>query len=255
MNSVLALARAGFIDFVRGKVFAIVVAAGAALICGALLAQELAGSEGNRVLADLGLAFISLAVDVLSGVLSVVTVAHEIETRQAHLLLARPISRLAYVAGRFLSVAGVIVITNVILGLLLAGLLVFEGSPEWAPTVFGAALFCSFEAFIVAALAILLGVGSSTAISALYLILLVVLGRLVVDLEAVIVAKLDGTLESVCLVLTRGLPALDRFDLTPAIHGAAMTSTALAQTGAYGLLYTAAALALAGLRLQRRDLQ
>ncbi len=254
MKPIVALAVAGFFDFVRSRIFATIFAAGIALVIASLVFQELAASQESRVLIDVGLAFIALVSVALAAIVPLSTVAREIDTRQVHLVLARPISRAAYVSARFLASAALIVITNVALGAVLAGLLVVTGAANDAPTVLLAAIFNSFEALIIVSFAILFGVNSSVAVSSLLIILVFILGRLAYALDAVITAKLDGTTEQLALLATRLLPAFGRFDLTPALHGVPLDGASLLRSAAYGLVYAAAVLSLAAWRLQKRDL-
>jgi ABC-type transport system involved in multi-copper enzyme maturation permease subunit len=254
MTGALALARAGLFDFARSRVFFIILAAGVALVVVALSLQELAASQEGRILADFGLGGISLVSAALAAIVPLSSVAREIDARQIHLVLARPISRASYVAGRFLAVVGLVVLANLTLGAVLAGLLVATGAEGFAAGAFGAALFCSFEAFIVAAFAIFFGVRSSVAMSSLLLMLVFVLGRLTYSLDAVITAAFDGTAEEIALMAVRVLPALSRFDLTPLLHGSSAESGEIFRTAAYGMLYTIGVLAAASLRLSRRDL-
>lgn len=254
MRPLFALAGAGFVDFVRGRVFATTFAAGVALVVAALIFQELSASQESRVLADIGLAFISLVAVALAGIVPLSTVAREIDTRQIHLVLARPISRATYVLARFMASAALVLVTNIVLGAVLAGLLLASGGATSAPLAFFAAVFGSFEALIVASLAILFGVNSSVAMSALFLVLVFVVGRLAYALDAIILAKLDGVAEQVAMLVAALLPAFGRFDLTPALHGVALDAGELVRTAAYGVVYAAGILALAAWRLQKRDL-
>ena len=116
MRATLILAGAGFLDFARSRIFTVIIAAGAALVVAALVLEELAASQEGRVLADLGLAFIALVAATVAAVAPLSTVAREIQTRQVHLVLARPISRTAYVVARLIACVGLVLIVNVILG-------------------------------------------------------------------------------------------------------------------------------------------
>ena len=65
---VLILARFGFLELLRSRIYLNVLAAGVALVLAALAFEELSASQGGRVLADVGLAFISLVVAALAGI-------------------------------------------------------------------------------------------------------------------------------------------------------------------------------------------
>ncbi len=254
MRALAALTIAGFIDFARGRVFATVFAAGVALVIAALIFQELSASAGQRVLGDIGLAFISMVVAMLAAIVPLSTVAKEIDSRQVHQLLARPISRATYVLARFLAAAGLVLASNVALGGLLCGLLLLTGGGSMGPLAWFAAVFASLEGLIMVSLAILFGVNSSVPMSAVFLTLVFVVGRLSYAVDAAIIAKLDGNAEQLVLAAARLLPAFGRFDLTAALHGVPLDAGELARTAVYGIVYAAGILLLGTWRLHRRDL-
>lgn len=251
---VLALGATGFLELVRSRVYLNLLVAGIGLVLAALAFDRLSAGEGARVLTDMGLAFSSLVSAALAGTMAIVTVTREIETKQVHLLVARPILRAEFVLGRFVTTALLVLLSNGVLGLVLGGLAgALGGHPE---RVLFASLFVSFEGFIVAAIAVFFGVGSSSTMSAVFTTTLFVLGRLTLALKAL----LDrGALEGVFEPVFRGaylvLPHLGCFDLTSWAHGdAAPGAVTVLQAALYGAAYTAALLAFATFRFERRDL-
>lgn len=250
-----ALSWTGFVQLLRTRVYLNVLVAGVVLVGAALAFDRLSAGEGGRVLKDVGLAFIALVVAVLAGVTSITTLTREIETKQIHLIVARPVSRTEIVLGRFLTSAMLIVVSNAILGVVLAACLVLVDARD-AWTVVPAALFQSWEGFVVAAIAVFFGVGSSSTMSALFTTTLFALGRLTPALRAVLdQGKVQGPAQPVLEAAYTVLPHLGAFDPTRWANGTAPVDVAgLARSAAYGALYAGAFLAFASFRLKRRDL-
>jgi ABC-type transport system involved in multi-copper enzyme maturation permease subunit len=254
IGRVLAIGTSGFRQLWRTRVYLNLLVAGIALTIASLAFNELGGGEGARMLIDLGLAFIALLTSALAGVVAIVSVTREIETKQVHLFLARPIARGELVVGRYLTVVFLIALAATVLSLLLTAITAVV-APELAARTLAAGLFSMFEAMLVAAIAIVFGVGSSSTMSAVFTTTVFVLGRLTLALRELLDAgKLEsarGLFEGVYLVL----PHFFAFDLTQwANGGEAPLLLSLAQSAAYGLLYAAALLAFAIWRLNRREI-
>ena len=249
---ILALAWTGFLQLVRTRVYLNILVAGIGLVVAALAFDRLSAGEGGRVLFDVGAAFVSLVVAILAGTIAITAVTRDLETKQAHLVLARPIGRAEFVIARFLTTALLVVVANLVLGLLLGGLLLATGG-EHAGLAVGACAFGSFEGFILAAVATFFGVGSSSTMSAVFTTTIFILGRLTGEMQVLIDSDAFNGVTPLLRVVERVLPHLPAFDLTPFAHGegnlADVPSAAL-----YGTAYTVAFLAAAALRFSRRDL-
>lgn len=253
IERLFSIAAFSFRQWIRSRIYLNLLVAGITLILAALSLDRLSGGEGPRALTDLGLAFISLVVAVLAGTTTLLHVSREIEEQRIHLYLARPVSRGTLLIGRFLASSLLVIVANAVLGGALALLTQALGGP--GGRVFGAALFASFEGFIVAALALAFGVASSTTLSALLTLTLFVLGRTCGVLRTLLDAgKLEGPLEPLLEGAYRLLPHLYRFDATLFAQGRDDMSLSewLSATG-YGAAYIVAVLAIAVFRFERRD--
>ncbi len=255
LRSTWAIGATGFKQLVRSRVYLNLLVAGVAMVGAALAFDRLSAGEGGRVLVDVGLAFAALLVAVLAGVTAVTTMTREIETKQIHLLVARRSGRAQNVVGRFVTAALLVVASNAVLGGLLAALLFMIGA-RGAGLALPAALFQSFEGFIVASIAIFFGVGSSSTMSALFTTTIFLLGRLTPALRALLDGgKFDGGTAAVLEGAYAVLPHFGAFDLTRWANGTdPLDLTGLAASALYGTLYAAAFLAFAAHRLERRDL-
>lgn len=254
ITRITALGLMGFLQLLRSRIYLNLLVAGVGLVLSAFLLNELAGGDGPRVLIDLGLAFIALLTSALAGIVAIVTMTREIETKQVHHILARPVHRAEVVLGRFLTAALLILASTVTLGLILGATAEASLAGSGGPVV-AAAVFSSFEALIVAAAALVFGVGSSSTMSAVFTTTVFLLGRLTLALRELLDAgKLDAA-KPVLEAAYAALPHFFSFDLSAWARGSApFDGTEVAQAAAYGVCYAAALLAFACFRLQRRDL-
>lgn len=252
IGRIFTLAFTGFLQLVRTRVYINILVAGIGLVLAALAFDQLTAGAGGRVLFNVGLAFIALVVAALSGVVAITGLARELESKQAHLVLARPVGRGEFMVARFLTTAMLTVLANLILGAMLAGLLLATGAGNTALAI-GATVFASFEGFIVAAIALFFGVGSSSTMSAVFTTTLFILGRLSGEFFDLIERGYFGGAAPFANVVYKVLPHLPVFDLTHLAYQPS-SATAILQAAAYGAAYTAAWMGAAILRFTRRDL-
>jgi len=249
---ILALAWSGFLQLVRTRVYLNILVAGAGLVAAALAFDELSSGAGGRVLMDVGAAFTALVVAALSGTIAITAITRELETKQAHLVLARPVGRAEFVVARFLTTALLIVLANVVLGAMLSGLLyvVEAPQPHWGILT---CIFASLEAFIIAAVATFFGVASSSTMSAVFTSTIFVLGRLTGEMLLLIDRGAFGPATPLLKAVYAVLPHLTTFDLTSFWHGEG-DAAGVARAAVYGLCYAGAFLAAAAYRFSRKDL-
>ncbi len=256
MTPILAVFVAGTRELLRSRVYLNLLAGGFLLVFGAWVFAELAPDQADEILIDVGLAFLSLMTAVLAGVLGIVTVTRDIETREVHSVVARPVPRATFVVGRFLTLAALVLVSNLVLGLVLSGLLLTVGA-DGAGRLWFAAQFASGEGIIVAAVAVMFGVASSSTTSALFVGGTFLLSRLLPTFAALIESDRFGALGSqVATVMYTVLPQLFRFDLSAWVRGeTAADPAAWAMSLLYAAVYVGAMLALATLRFARRELR
>lgn len=252
---ILVLAAIGFLQLMRSRMYLNILVAGVALVAVAVGVDELSSGQGDRVLLNVGLALISIIVAVLAVVTGVGTITREIESKQIHLVLARPIHRFEIVLGRFFTVAALVVASNIILGAVLGVTIALVDSPD-GDRAFLAAVFSSFEGCLVAAFAIFFGTSSSSTVSTLFTVTIFLLGRLSPLLYDLIQrGKFQAPLSTVLDGIYVALPHFFKFDFTMwARRAASVDASEILSTSLYGIVYIAALLAFASFKLERRDL-
>jgi hypothetical protein len=247
----LAATRFIVLQQLRSRAYAVIVAVGVLLVVGALAVSELSGGESARVVEDVGLAMISLAVSVAAVTLALSSFSREVASREIFFTLVQPMSRSSAYLSRFLAGALSVTATNLLLGALLIAILAAVGGPDPLGRVFIACVVGGLEAIVLLAIALFLGIGSSLAVSAAVMSVLFVVGRLAHELETLVQRKAFGASTWILDATLWVLPRLDRFDLTW-WAGESGWSQPL-QVTVYGCLYAAGWLLLGLVRIERRD--
>jgi ABC-type transport system involved in multi-copper enzyme maturation permease subunit len=253
VSRILTIAGMAFTETVRDKIlYSILVFALAMIGSSTILVTLSVGGEG-RIMKDLGLSCITLFGLFIAVFIGINLVSREIERRTIFSLLSKPVRRAEFLVGKFLGL-GLTLAVNV--GVMAAGLMVLAWALEdhWSPRILLAVGFSLLELSIVTATAILFSTFSTPTLSAVYTLLVFVIGRLTADLMDFASQFGGKSLKATVLCLYYVLPNLARFNLISAVvDDLSLDSWRLSLTAVYGVLYAAAVLGLAIAVFQRRD--
>ncbi len=245
MRPILSLAHHTLLDALRERLARTLALFLAALLLAARLVGPLALGKGERVTRDLGLGLLSLFGFLLVLLLGTRIVQKEVEGRTILLLLARPLRRVEFLAGKFLGLLAVLAIGLAGMLAILAGVLALSGYAVDGALVFSG-LYAWLELVIVSALALLLAACSSPLLAAFLLLALYVAGHLIHGLLDM--ARLVS--QPVLAEALRGafylLPRLD-------LYGGSSAGGALPWAAAYAALYATGVLLLALVAFRRRE--
>ena len=214
----------------------------------------LGGEAHTKILKDLATASLLLFGGVLAVILSTVSISPEVENRTILPVLARPVRRSEYVVGRYLGTLGTVYIAIALMALVFGGaLLALERS---LPATFWIVLlFVAIEVALLAAIGTTIGVFCPPPLAAVLTFFLFIAGSVKLGYGASLLERLDGPGRFIVSLLTRPLPNLEAFDFRDAlVHGLAVPGAYMAQVALYGVLYTAAVLAVACWKFQGREL-
>jgi len=249
----LLVAHNTFREATRDRVLIGALVAGVALIGLTLLASPLALGEGSRLTVDLGLSGISFLGLMLVVLVGTSLVAKEIEKKTIYNLLSRPLSRHAYLIGKWAGLSATLWTLCAVLGGVLALVMAMRGFPGHALAIGEAAYLAGLELTVVTAIAVLFSAISTPVLSALYTIALYLVGQWSYDLRS-FAQHFPPSLAAICQVAANLVPNLPLFNmrsLAAAGHAASLDQLGIAT--AYGLVYCACALCLATAAFERRD--
>ena len=109
-EQIFTIARNTFTESIRQPIFLVILAAASALLVLNLGLSAYTLSEDNKLLYDLGLSTIFLGGLFLAAFTATGVLSREIENKTVLTVISKPISRPAFVLGKYLGVAGAIVV-------------------------------------------------------------------------------------------------------------------------------------------------
>lgn len=128
-SAVLSIARYTFIEQIRNRLYLIILFFGGVILSASLLLAELAPGHRVRVVFDLGLLAIELFGLVTAVFGAVSLVLQEIESKTIYLLMTRPLSRSAYILGRFFGLLAAVALSMAAMAAF--HVLVMVSNPYW----------------------------------------------------------------------------------------------------------------------------
>lgn len=253
MYNIGVIALNTFRENLRDKILYNLLLFAGLLIAASMLLSSLSMGEQEKIVTDMGLAAINLIGVIIAVFVGIGLVSKEIERRTIYTIMARPISRVQFVLGKYL---GLVVTLSVNLSIML---LVFLSTIWWS----GASVHISLlqavelifvELLVVTALALFFSTFSSAMVSASMTLGLYVIGHLTPDMKG-IAEKSQNELVTMLLTAIYYLcPNLEMLNIKgQAAAGVSVSLAYQSMATVYGLFYASLLLAVSCVIFQRRD--
>ncbi|MBN2360440.1 MAG: ABC transporter permease [Deltaproteobacteria bacterium] len=253
MTRVWVIAQGAFREAVRSKVFVNLLVLVGLMVLGGVIIDAGSIGDAGRLYHDIAHAAISISGSMVALFVGIQLVAADIERKTLHLLLARPVTRLELVVGKFLGLAGVLAVNTAIAALIYC--LVALGGTTTALTLAGlvSILFLYFQFLVVGAISTMFSTLSGTTTAAVYSIALFTLGRLGGELTRMAERSSRDVFHQVAALARVAIPDLTRFDISPHVALPAVGTLGLAML--YALVWSLALLLLGAFAFSFRDLK
>jgi ABC-type transport system involved in multi-copper enzyme maturation permease subunit len=253
MNPLLVIAFNTFRENLRDKILYNLLFFALLLIGGSVILADLTIAEQHKIVTDMGLAAISLIGVIIAIFLGVGLVSKEIERRTIYTVMARPISRVQFLIGKFLGLGLTIVINVLImLAVFLATLWITKAPIKGA--LFQAVQLIMVELLLVMAVALFFSTFTSSTLAAILTIAVFVIGHLTADLKGIAEQSKTEAVRAVMSGVYYLCPNLEALNIKgQAAMGASVALSYEAVATLYGLLYVATLLVGACVIFQRRD--
>lgn len=251
---IAVVAAVTFREVLRRKVQVSLLVFGSFLIVASFMISRLTIGHQHRILADLGLSAMSAIGNLLAVFVGATLVAGDVERRALYPVVAKPVSRTEYLLGRFGGLAAMLLLNLAVMALVLALTLVAEAGglqPVGRPLLAAFGML-GVQFVVVGALAILFSSITTGTLAAIFGLSFVVAGHLTNEMRSLWQDEGSRWLAKAIWYAVPNLGALSLNDAV--IYGTAVPADAWG-AAAYGLLYGAAALAVAALAFERRDLR
>jgi len=233
-------------ELVRSKLLHNLLLFAVLLIASSMFVAQLTVGQWDRVILDGVLVAILIGVGLVAG---------EIERRTVFPILARPVTRGAFLLGRFLGLCAMLAVSVVLMLGVLAGVLRLAGYGV-SSSVAIAALLILLELSLMAAAALLFGSFTKPILASAFSLSVFLIGHLLSDLRAFQQRSHSGLAKVFTGVAYRLLPDLELLNVKSLASNELPVPHGLAPAAAlYGAAYAAALLVIAVSIFSRRDLK
>jgi Cu-processing system permease protein len=253
MNPLLVIAFNTFRENLRDKILYNLLFFALLLIGGSVILADLTIAEQHKIVTDMGLAAISIIGVIIAIFLGVGLVSKEIERRTIYTVMARPISRVQFLFGKFLGL-GLTIVINVLIMLVVFLATLWMTKAPIKGALLQAVQLIMVELLLVMAFALFFSTFTSSTLAAILTIAVFVIGHLTADLKGIAEKSNTEAVRAVMSGVYYLCPNLEAFNIKgQAAMGAPVTLSYEAVATVYGLLYVAALLVVACVIFQRRD--
>ena len=254
MRQVAAITFVTVREVLRRKVQVNLLIFGSLVILASLMISRLTIGEQHRILSDLGLSAATAIGTLIAVFVGSSLVAGDIERRVLQPVVAKPATRTQYLLGRYLGLSVALVLNLALMAVVLAGVLCIEAESlrPLDASLLAALLMLGLQLLVVAAVAILFSSVTSTTLAAIFTLALAVAGHLTSEARALWQGESSTWIPK---AIWYAVPNLTALSLNGAVIYHKPVPASAWTAALYGALYAAAALALASLSFERRDLR
>lgn len=249
MSDLIAIAQNTFGRMVRIKALYVILGACVVNVWAMGLYGDLSVGQDQAMMFDAGLAF-CLIVGMLTAMSGVFEVPRELREQTAQLILAKPLGRTQFLAGKFLGISMLCVYNVFIVGIGSAFVMSFSYNVVPASFWSGCLLIVG-EAIILTSVGLLLSLFMRESLAAAVLFIVFAAGHAIHILPLVF----SGGSGKFFSVVTYVLPALHRTDFKTLLgNGVVLPKSVMVPALAYALTYSVAVTAAAVAVFQRKDI-
>ncbi len=253
MKKIWVIALNTFRENIRDRILYNLLVFALIMILMSIALVQLSTGEWDRIAIDVGLNGISIFGSLIAIFLGISLVSKEIERRTIYALLSKPVSRSAFMLGKYLGlVVTILVNLAIMVAVYLVVLYYLGGHFTWSQAQ--ALILILVKLLIVVAIALFFSTFTTPTLSAIFTLSLFVIGHLTADIKSFGEHAGKPALRYFSQALYYALPNLSNYSwLENATYGDIMPARAFALAILLGILTAALILVLAGLILDRRD--
>ena len=254
---IASIAANTFREAVRDRVLYNLIAFALLISGAAILVGQLSIGIERLVVVNLSLTAISLFGVVIAIFIGIGLVSKEIEKRTLYTVLSRPVRRWEFIVGKFLGLAGTLVVNTFFMAIGVFAALYyvsrhFQMSDGW---LLVALYFIVLQFLVITAIALLFSAFSTSVESAIFAFLLFVIGSFAQDLRG-FAAMAHGVTRWLATVAAYLVPNFSSMNVISSVaHEQPVAGAVILSNTVYALLYSGAALCGAVLIFERRNLK
>ena len=253
MSHVLSIAFVTFREIIRRKVQVTLLLFGALLVLASYVVGGLTIGELHRIVSDLGLSAMQLIGILVAVFVGSSLISGDIDRRVLLPVVAKPTSRTQYLLGRYLGLVAILVVNLIAMAALLGSVLILDARSlrPIDAAYLSAVCLIGVQFVVVGSVAVLFSAVSSTTLAATFTLAVAIAGQYTSEVRAL----WQGPATWVPRLLWYLLPNLGALNANESVIYRTPPPAAAWLISAYGLLYAGAALSLAAIAFERRDLR
>ncbi|WP_414529459.1 ABC transporter permease [Nodularia chucula] len=256
VGRVFFIAKNVFQQMVRDRILYIIGFYAILLAIGLRVLPEFAAATEDKMFLDFGIAAMSVVTLIVAIFVGTGLVNQEIDKRTILLLIAKPVSRIEIICGKFLGLASVLAVLVAVMTVIYLGFLQLGNIPHSALSILIGSGFLIVQSSLITAVAITFGVFTSSLLAVTLTFAVYLMGNITPDLVNLGRLSDNLMLQRVTQALYLILPDLSRLDLkNDVVYGlpALPDPSVLISSVVYGLVYMILLLAIANLLFLRRE--
>ena len=252
-TAVTAIAANTLRDAVRSKVLYVLLFFAILMIATSAALATLSYVERERILQDIGFGAIRFFGAAIAIFVGVGLVHREVDRRTIYTILSKPVSRSAFLAGKYLGLVATLWLEFAVMSACFAGASLLAGAPLDSGHAIALGLV-AVELAVVVAFSTLFSSFATPFLAGCYSLGIYLIGHMTRELRAIGAASDSEVAASATAWLHRVLPDLETFNRTlEAVHGLAIPASEVAWTLVFGLSWSVGFLLLAAVTFERRD--
>ena len=218
MRRTYAIAVNTFKETIRDRVLGIIVLFALLMIVGSLWLGSISLGEEARVMMDFGLVAVTFFGLVVAAFIAAGLIHKEVEKRTVFVLFSKPVSRAAFIAGKFLGLAGTLAAVIGGMGLFLFAVVwIIDGSPTWM--VLAAVGLIYVQLLVIVAVTIFFSTLGSAVLASVLGICVFVAGQLSTNVLSLTRLGENAVTEALSWVVFVLVPNFTAVDVKPAVVG------------------------------------
>jgi ABC-type transport system involved in multi-copper enzyme maturation permease subunit len=253
---IVAIALNTFRESVRDRVLYNLVLFVLLLVIASIVLGRVAVGQEARIVIDVGLSAMTIFGVLIAIFIGIGLVSKEIEKRTIAVILAKPVRRSTFILGKYFGLCLTLFVNTAVMAVAISFALLYvkSGFDSMQLRLWPGAFLIFLELAIITAVALLFSCFSSPSLSALFTLLIFLIGRWSPDLKLLAEASTSIVTRALCRALYHLLPNLANFNYINEIaRGEAVPSRMIAANAIYAGCYVLALLAASVLIFERRS--
>ena len=248
------VARYTFREMMKSRILWNVAVLGTVIAIMTFVATEFTFGVPQRVALDLGLGSLSISSYGIAILIGIGLIKKEEESRTIYLIISRPVSRMAFLAGKLMGVSVFLVLNLTLLAGLTLLIVTLLGGAITQITLF-AVLFSILESILLLTFVVFLSLISNTAIALMGSLLALVVGHAISETTKILFVTTKPWLKAIMDGLNFVIPAFHRFNLKDyVLYQNTIETSQLLMVIGYWMLYIIGLFCLSSFVLNKKNM-